>query len=70
MTNTSPSCFYLIFTSKLSHITELGIEKSLCTDSCHHSIFGKINLNVPLPLPYTRQVWDYNKADKKISRDL
>ena len=27
--------------------------------------FGKMNLNVPLPPPYTREVWDYNKADRK-----
>ena len=24
-----------------------------------------MNLNVPLPPPYTREVWYYNKADKK-----
>ena len=29
-----------------------------------------MNLNVPLRLPYTREVWDYNKADKIISRGV
>ena len=66
MTNTSSSCIDLIFTSNPNLITEFGIEKSLYADSCHHSVvFGKMNLNVPLPPPYTREVWDYNKADKK-----
>ena len=71
MTNTSSSCNDLIFTSNTSLITDFGIEKSLYADSCHHSIvFGKINLNVSLPAPYTREVWDYNKADKKISGEI
>ena len=66
MTNTSSSCIDLIFTSNPNLITEFGIEKSLYADSCHHSIvFGKMNLNVPLPPPYTHEVWDYNKADRK-----
>ena len=52
MTNTSSSCIDLIFTSNPNLITEFGIEKSLYADSCHHSIvFGKMNLNVPLPPP-------------------
>ena len=71
MTNTSSSCIDLIFTSNPSLITEFGIEKSFYADSCHQSIvFGNMNLNVPLPPPYTRKVWDYNKADKTISREV
>ena len=66
MANTSSSCNDLIFTSNANLITELGIEKSLYGDNYHHSIvFGKMNLSVRLPPPYTREVWDYNKADKK-----
>ena len=64
MTNTSSFCTDLIFTRTTSLITEFGIEKSLYKDRCHHSVvFGKMNLNVPLPPPYTREV--YNKADRK-----
>ena len=71
MTNTHSSCTDLIFISNPSLITEFGIEKSLYVDSFHHSIvYGKLNLNVPLPPSYTREVWDYNKADKKISREV
>ena len=67
MTNTSSSCIDLIFTSNPNLIIEFGIEKYLYADICHHSIvFGKINLSVPLLLPYTREVWDYNKADESI----
>ena len=66
MANTSSSCIDLVFTSNAKLITELGIEKSLYGDGCHHSIvFGMMNLNVLLPPAYTREVWDYNKIDKK-----
>ena len=71
MTNSSSSCIDLIFTSNPSLITEFGIEKSLYANSCHHSIvFDKMNLNVPLPPSYTSEVWDYNKADKKVLREV
>ena len=57
MTNTSSSCIDLILTSNPSLNTEFGIERSLYRDSCHHSIvFGKMNLNVPLFPPYTREL--------------
>ena len=29
-----------------------------------------MNLNVPLLPSYTREVWDYNKAVKKMSREV
>ena len=64
MAYTNSSCTDLIFTSDLT--TEFGVEKVLYTDSCHHSIvFGKMNLNNPLPPPNTQEVWDYNKAYRK-----
>ena len=60
MTHTSSFCIDLIFTSK-----------TLYTYSSHHSIaFGKMNLNLPLPTPYTREVCGYNKGGKKISREV
>ena len=71
MTNTSYSCIDLIFTSNPSLITEFGIQKSLYADSCHHSIvFGKMNLNVLLSPPYTREVWNYKKLTKNIHRSI
>ena len=66
LTNTRSSCIYLSFFSNPSLITEFGIEGSLYTDSCHHSIvLGKMNLSDPLLPPYIREDWDYNKAEKK-----
>ena len=57
MTNTSSSRIDLIFTPNPSLVAEFGIEKSLYADSCHHSIvFGKVNLNVPLPPPHKQEV--------------
>ena len=33
-------------------------------DKCHHNIiYGKIDIRVPLPPKYFREVWDYSKAD-------
>ena len=66
MANTIFPCIDWIFTSKPSLNKESDIRKPLYTDSCHHSIgLGKVNLNVPLPIGYTREVWDYNKTPKK-----
>ena len=66
MTNTRSFYRDLVFHSNPSYITECGIEKFLYADRCHHNIvFGKINLSDPLPPPYARKVWQYNKADKK-----
>ena len=51
MTHTSSFYPDLTFTSNSSLTPELGIEKYLYTDSCHHSIvLGKMNANVPLSL--------------------
>ena len=66
MTNASSSITDLILTSNPNLIAVFGIKKSLYTDSCHHAIvFGKMNLNVPLPPTYTHEVWGYNKADRR-----
>ena len=33
------------------------MDESLNTDSYHHSIFfGKMNISVPIPPPYTREI--------------
>ena len=32
-------------------------------EKCHHKlIYGKINFNVPFPLPHIREVWNYKNA--------
>ena len=58
MTNTSSSCFDLIFTWNSSLIT-----KSAYADSCHHSIVLVRWISTFLSLLH--EFWDYNKADKK-----
>ena len=40
-----------------------GVDVSIF-DKCHDNIiFGKINIRVPLPPVYVREVWDYSQAD-------
>ena len=66
MTRTNSSTVDLIFTSNPNLITKFCYEKCFYTDSYpHRTLFVKMNLKVPLPSPYTREVWDNNKADKK-----
>ena len=45
----------LIFTSNPSFISTSGVELSLYEKYHHNLIYGKINFNVPLPLPYIRE---------------
>ena len=66
MTNTNSSSIDLIFTSNISATTEFSFENSFVqTGTTIALFFGKMNLNVPLPLPNTPEVWDYNNNDKK-----
>ena len=51
------SCLDLIFSTN-KHVTIFK--------KCHHNIiYGKINIWVPLPPVYIREVWDYSKANIK-----
>ena len=61
-TNVSSSCIDLIFASNTTYLNT-GIEQSIY-DKCHHNIiYGKLNFDIPLPLPYYRKLWDYKKAN-------
>ena len=61
--NTSMSCIDLIFCTNQSVISNHGVDVSIF-DNCHHNIiYGKINIRVPLPPTYVREVWDYQKAN-------
>ena len=47
----------------LNVISKYGVDASLF-DKCHHNvIYGKINIRVPLPPVFIREVWNYSKAD-------
>ena len=57
------SCIDLVFCTNQSVISNHGVDVSIF-DKCHHnSIYGTINISVPLPLTYLREVWDYGKAN-------
>ena len=56
------SCIDLIFcTRQMWFLTQSYVS---IFEKCHCSIiFGKIDLCVPLPPAYVREVWDYSKAN-------
>ena len=57
------SCIDLIFCTNQTVIPNHGVDVSIF-DKCHHNIiYGKINIRVPLPPTYVREVWDYEKAN-------
>ena len=61
--NNSMSCIDLIFCTNKNIISNHGIDVSIF-DKCHHNIiFGKIDIRVPLPPIFVREVWDYSKAN-------
>ena len=63
ITNTSASCVVLIFTTNSSFVKDSGVELSLF-DKCHDDIiFRKVSLKISIPPPYTREVWNYGKAN-------
>ena len=61
--NNSKSCIDLIFCTNKNIISNHGADVSIF-DKCHHNIiFGKIDIRVPLPPVYVREVWDYSKVN-------
>ena len=60
--NKSKSCIELIFCTNQNVISKYGVDVSLF-DKCHHNvIYGKINIRVPLPPVFIREVGNYSKA--------
>ena len=40
-----------------------GIEKTI-HEKCHHdTVYGTLNFNLPLPLPYYREIWVYKNVN-------
>ena len=57
------SCIDLIFCNNQSAISNHGVDASIF-DKCHDNIiYGKINISVPLPLIYFREVRNYKNAN-------
>ena len=58
----SSSCIDLMFTNQPNLIMDTGVHPSLHS-KCHHQvIYVKLNLQIEYPPPYTREIWDYGKA--------
>ena len=61
--NESSSCIDLIFSSNVNLTKNCGVEQSLYK-SCHHNIiYGTLNFNIALSLPYFREIWDFKSAN-------
>jgi len=59
----TPSCIDLIFCSQPNLLSDSGVLPSLLPQ-CHHDVIhAKIDLNVKLPPPHKRSMWDYKNAD-------
>ena len=59
--NNSFSCIDLIFCNNLNIISNYSVDLSIF-EKCHHIIFGKINIRIPLSPSYVREVWDYKES--------
>ena len=46
----------------MSFIRYYGIEPSIFEECIHSITQGSPDFNVPLPLPYYREIWDYKNA--------
>ena len=60
--NSSSFCIDLIFSKNLNLLSNYGVDLSLF-EKCHHIIFDKINIRIPLSPSYVREVWDYSSAN-------
>ena len=61
--NGKSSCIDLLFATNSKLLSEVGVEQTIY-DKCHHNIiYGSLNLNISLPPPYYREVWDYKNTD-------
>ena len=63
--NKNPSCIDVIFASQSELIIQSGTLSSLLSQCHHNIIFAKVAMNVKLPRPYKRKMWDYKNANKQ-----
>ena len=58
----SSTCIDLSFTNQPNLVMDAGVHPSLHS-KCHHQvIYAKLNLQIEYPPLYTREIWDYAKA--------
>ena len=61
--NDKSSGIDLLFTTNSKLLCDVEVEQTIY-DKCHHNIiYGAHNLNISLPPPYYKEVWDYKNAD-------
>ena len=51
--------------NKMNIMSNYGVDLSIFKKRHQKIIFGKINIRIPLPPSYVREVWDYRKANVK-----
>ena len=59
------SCIDLIFCTSLNVISKHGVDVTIFDKWHHDIIYGKINIRVPLPPTYVREVWKANVENIK-----
>ena len=60
--NEKSSCIDLLFTTYNKFLCNVGVEQTIYNKCNHNIIYGLLNLNIPLPPPYYREVWDYKNT--------
>ena len=53
----------LIFANQPNIVLGSGAQSSLRPEYHHQIKYSNLNLKIEYPSPYTREIWDYNKAE-------
>ena len=62
------SCIDFLFTTNSKLLCDVGVEQTTSRQTiynkCYNNIiYGSLNLTIPLPLPYCREIWEYKNTD-------
>ena len=61
--NDKSPCIDSVSTTNSKLLCGVGVEQTIY-NKCHHNIiYGSLNLNIPLPPPYYREVSNYKNTD-------
>ena len=60
--NEKSSCIDLLFTTYNKFLCNVRVEQTIYNKCNHNIIYELLNLNIPLPPPYYREVWDYRNT--------
>ena len=66
--SSSISCIDLIFCTNLNVISKHSVDVSTFDKYHHDIIYGKINIGVPLPPIYVREIWNYRRTNIENSK--